>query len=78
MTNFLILSSRMLATVIWLSTWLESSLALAETTPAPPAEKGYTLPYLLVVLGIALGLIAVCRPVRRGTEAKLPELKDDE
>ena len=36
----------------------------------PPPEKSYVLPYAIVVMGVALGLIVVCRPVKRADEPR--------
>jgi hypothetical protein len=52
--------------------WLHAAqTALAAATPnAPPEEKGYTKEYALVALGIALGVLVVCRSANRTTEIK--------
>jgi hypothetical protein len=36
--------------------------------PPGPAEKGYVLCYLVVVLAVALGLMLVCRSTNRAKE----------
>jgi hypothetical protein len=41
-------------------------------------SKSYTLPYALVVLGIALGVMIVARPGTRLEEAKLRAIDDDD
>ena len=38
--------------------------------PVEKAEKSYVLPYAIVVLGVALGMILVLRPVKRENEPK--------
>ena len=46
--------------------------------PAIPEvqEKSYVLPYAIVVLGVALGMIIVLRPVKRADEPKR-DVKED-
>jgi hypothetical protein len=44
--------------------WADSSV------PPPVAEKSYVMPYFLVVLACALGLMLVCRSSHRTTEIK--------
>ena len=41
-----------------------------QPTAAAPAEKGYVLCYMVVVLAVALGLMLVCRSSNRTTEIK--------
>jgi hypothetical protein len=41
--------------------------------PVEKEEKSYTMPYLIVVLGITLGLIVALRPVKRLDEPKRSE-----
>ncbi len=52
--------------------WLHAAqMALAAESPnAAPAEKGYTKEYALVALGVALGVLVVCRSANRTTEIK--------
>ncbi len=50
--------------------WADSSV------PAAPAEKSYVLPYFVVVLACALGLMLVCRSSHRTTEIKQTEFDD--
>jgi hypothetical protein len=68
-------------TLIWLRTvavaLLSSSLtattALAASTPggpAPDSAKSYVIPYFLVILAMALGLIIVCRSSNRSTDLR--------
>lgn len=46
----------------------------AADAPAGPVDKsGWMLGYALVLLAIALGLIAVCRPGSRTNEIKIEE-----
>lgn len=51
--------------------WTLPAWAAPEESSGPKAS--WILAYLLVVLGIALGLIAICRPGKRSKEIKLPE-----
>jgi hypothetical protein len=56
------------ALLVWLHT---AQLALAADAPnAGPPEKGYTKEYALVALGVALGVLVVCRSANRTTEIK--------
>ena len=55
-----------------LAIWLVSAPAV-QAAPPPVVvvpEKGYVKEYALVVLGIALGLLIVCRSAHRTTEIK--------
>ena len=49
--------------------WISSPVALAWASKKKEAEevvtKSYTMPYLIVIMVIALGLMAVCRPGSR-------------
>jgi uncharacterized membrane protein YadS len=64
-----------LGRVTWLAAmtammWIASArLALAQTDE--PEEKKYTMPYILVILTIAIALVVVLKPAARGTEIKL-------
>lgn len=56
----------------WLSLmWTLPAWAAPEDSSGPKAS--WALAYMIVVLGIALGLIAVCRPGKRNKEIKLPD-----
>ncbi len=46
--------------------------AKGKKEPPPPPKKEYVLPYAAVVLGVALGVISVCRGGTRADQAKLP------
>ncbi len=37
------------------------------------AEKSYVFPYAIFGLGVALGLVAICRPGKRLSEIRRPE-----
>jgi len=53
------------------SCWSVTALvawAKAQPEAAAPKTKNWVLGYALVVLGIALGLVVICRPGRRTTE----------
>ncbi len=68
-----LLASLRIAAVV-LTAWLTSAaIAVAETRPgAENADTGksYVVPYALVVLAIALGLMIVCRSANRSTDLK--------
>jgi hypothetical protein len=70
------LRSLLAAVIMGLTVWLVPQSALAKSRKvepaAPPAEKDYIMPYAVVVLGIALGVIVVSRPSNRANEPKLP------
>ncbi len=57
---------------VWL---LESAVFAQNTATAPAPGKSYVLAYALVVLCVLLGLVVVCRPGRRSSEPKLPDLE---
>lgn len=70
--NWLLVASITLATCLAVGSvaWADSSV------PAAPAEKSYVLPYFVVVLACALGLMLVCRSSHRTTEIKEPGFDD--
>ena len=47
--------------------------ALAQIKPEEKPEKSYVLSYFIVGLGIALGLVAVCRPSKRSKNVRRSE-----
>ena len=48
-----------------------SALAWAQALEGKPdAEKNYLVPYVLVVLGVGLGVLVVCRPNSRDEKPK--------
>jgi len=56
----------------WLG-WAAPALAKRSTEDAAPAKSTVTpwvLPYALVILGIALGMLVICRSSRRSDRAK--------
>ena len=59
--------------MLGLLAWLLAAPALLaqvpKNGPAAPAEKGYVLCYLVVVLAITLGLMLVCRSSNRAKES---------
>jgi hypothetical protein len=71
--------ARFSCVVLTLTIWAHAAAAFAQgrgQPPAPPAaEKSYVLPYVLVVLCIALGLLVVCRSGSRASEPKLENLE---
>jgi hypothetical protein len=48
--------------------------AAAREEPPKPTENNWVLAYIIVLLGIALGLVILCRPGRRSKE--LPKEKE--
>ena len=48
--------------------------ALAQEAPASNDKSSWVLGYALVLLGIVLGLVAICRPGNRSAEVR----RDDE
>jgi hypothetical protein len=46
-----------------------------QPAPATSSEKSYVLPYVIVVLCIALGLLVVCRSGGRSNEPKVENLE---
>jgi hypothetical protein len=58
---------------------LTATVALAAAPPGGPAsdaDKSYVIPYMLVVLAMALGLIIVCRSSNRSSELRRSEDDD--
>jgi hypothetical protein len=55
-----------------LTVWAQTAAAWAQARggPPPPPSKSYVMPYVLVVLCIALGLLVVCRSGSRSNEPK--------
>ena len=52
----------LLPVIVWLAT-SEVALAWAKKKAEPPPEtKSYVMPYLIVIVVIAMGLMTVCRP----------------
>jgi hypothetical protein len=60
------------ATVALLAWSLTATMALAASTPGAPVDSGksYVIPYFLVILAMALGLIIVCRSSNRSTDLR--------
>jgi hypothetical protein len=61
------------ATAALLAWTLTATMALAASTPggpAPDSAKSYVIPYFLVILAMALGLIIVCRSSNRSTDLR--------
>jgi hypothetical protein len=63
-----LLASISFAMLVWLH--LGRATLAAAGPNAQPAEKGYTIEYVLVALGIALGVLVVCRSANRTTDIK--------
>jgi hypothetical protein len=65
--------------LMMLAVWAQAATVFAQRRgpaeePAPP-EKSYILPYVVVVLCVALGLMVVCRSGGRSNEPKLEDLE---
>lgn len=60
-----LLSAHLICLFAALPAWAQE----AEEEP----EKGYVMSYFIVGLGIALGLVAVCRPAKRAKRVRKPE-----
>jgi hypothetical protein len=69
--------------------WGALALCLALTTAAPAwgkppkekepeAEKSYVMPYFLVILSTAFGVMVVCRPGKRLDKERLPVRDESE
>jgi hypothetical protein len=63
-----------------LSVWAQAAIVFAQkkgkgAPAAASGEKSYVLPYVIVVLCIALGLLVVCRSGGRSNEPKLDNLE---
>lgn len=63
-----------------LAVWAHAAAVFAQgkgknQPAATSGEKSYVLPYVIVVLCIALGLLVVCRSGGRSNEPKLDDLE---
>ncbi len=64
-----------------LSVWCLSvgtALARPREEIDQPVTKSWVMPYILVVVCIAFGLIVVCRPTTRKTEVQIKEDDDED
>jgi hypothetical protein len=73
-------SARFFCAIVTMSIWVHAGLVFAQKKgkadpAAAPGEKSYVLPYVIVVLCIALGLLVVCRSGGRSNEPKLDNLE---
>jgi hypothetical protein len=67
-----------LLTTLMLAFWSHAAVAFAQRKKAEPeAQKEYVMPYILVILCIALGLLVVCRGGSRSKDVKMPGIEDD-
>lgn len=66
-----------LVAVLVLSMTAVPSMAAAPQGPPADTGKSWVVPYTLVVLAIALGLMIVCRSANRSKEVRHTELDDD-
>ncbi len=68
----------LLSTMLTLAFWSHAAVALAQRKKAEPeAQKDYIMPYILVILCIALGLIVVCRGGSRSKDVAMPGLDEE-
>jgi hypothetical protein len=71
--------ARLVCAIVTWSVWMQAAIVFAQRkgkdAPAAPGEKSYVLPYVIVVLCIALGLLVVCRSGGRSNEPKLENLE---
>jgi hypothetical protein len=72
-----LLRDLLLAILAWSLTTLPLMAAAPQGTPAGEGGKSWVVPYTLVVLAIALGLIIVCRSANRSKEVRHTEFDDD-
>ena len=66
-------SLRMIASCALVATWLVAPVLAQDPPPANPDKSSWVLGYALVILGIALGLVAVCRPGNRTSEVRIED-----
>jgi hypothetical protein len=67
-----------LSMMLTLAFWSHAAVAFAQRKKAEPeAQKEYVMPYILVILCIALGLLVVCRGGSRSTDVKMPGVDDE-
>ena len=64
------------AALVWSVTALPLMAAAPQGAPVDTG-KNWVIPYTLVVLAIALGLVIVCRSANRSKEVRHTELDDD-
>jgi ABC-type spermidine/putrescine transport system permease subunit II len=73
------LQSHLICAIVTLTVWAHAAAVFAQRRGQPPAEtpaeKSYILPYVIVVLCIALGLLVVCRSGGRSNEPKIDDLE---
>jgi hypothetical protein len=74
------LPARLFCAMITFAVWAHAAAVFAQgkgkNQPAvATGEKSYVLPYVIVVLCIALGLLVVCRSGGRSNEPKLDDLE---
>jgi len=63
------------ATAGWLALY---GTAFAQPNKTPPSNDGgsYVFSYALILLGVALGMMAVCRPSNRRDRAKADQIEE--
>lgn len=68
----------LLSTMLTLAFWSHEVVALAQRKKGEPEEqKDYIMPYLLVILCIALGLLVVLRGGSRSKDVSMPGLDEE-
>jgi hypothetical protein len=67
-----------LSTILTLAFWSHAAVAFAQRKKGEPEEqKEYVMPYILVILCIALGLLVVCRGGSRSKDVKMPGVDEE-
>ena len=61
--------------VLWLGSAGDAWAAPKKPAAAAPTGKSYVLPYAVVMFGVMLGMMAVCRTGRRADEPPRQEKK---
>ncbi len=75
--RFFVRSRFVCCTVAVLAIHLFLPTSLWAQQPTGPKVHGDTIPYLLVILSIALALILLCRSSSRGKDVRLQSLDED-
>lgn len=58
---------------VWAMPGSASAQGKKKEAPKEPEKKSYVLPYGATILGIAIGLVAVCMPSNRKTDVIVDE-----
>jgi hypothetical protein len=62
-----------IAAITFAITWSVVGAAVAQDDGLPKDQSSWVLGYALVILGIVLGLVAVCRPGNRSADVKIDD-----